>query len=76
MPSDNPGRGGLEDSPFSFREIGGGKVFILWRGQQVKILKGEKAASFLERISGQDPLGQQLVMAKVTGNFKRGNEKK
>lgn len=38
------------------------------------VLKGGKAESFLRRVAGLDAAGQQLVMAKVTGNFKRGNE--
>ncbi len=67
-------QGGLGDAPFSYSERGGGKVFISWRGRHVKILKGDKAASFLYRIAGLNTSGQQLVMAKITGNFKRGNE--
>jgi len=37
-------------------------------------LKGKKAMSFLERVSKLNDTEQQLVMAKITGNFKRGNE--
>ena len=68
-------RGGLEDTPFSYRNDGSAKVFISWRGKQVSILKGKKAASFMQRIVGLDSTGQQLAMAKATGNFKRGNER-
>ena len=68
-------RDGLEDSPFSYRATGDGKVFISWRGQQVMILKGDKAATFLARIEGLDDAGQQMAMVKITGNFKRGNER-
>jgi len=39
------------------------------------VLKGHGAKSFLDRITGLDVVGQQKVMAKVTGNFKRGNER-
>ena len=41
----------------------------------MKVLKGAKALSFLQRVAGLDDAGQQLVMAKATGNFKRGNER-
>lgn len=64
------------DKPqFSYREGGGGRVFISWQGRQVTALKGARAAAFLERVEGLDPHGQQLVMARFTGNFKRGNER-
>jgi hypothetical protein len=68
-------RGGLEDAPFTYRESKDGRVFILWRGQQAMVLKGKRGASFLSRLEGLDVLEQQLEMARITGNFKRGNEK-
>jgi len=67
-------RGGLEDNPFTFREAKDGRVRISWRGRQVAILNGRQAASFLQRIEGLDEPRRQLAMAKITGNFKRGNE--
>ena len=51
------------------------KVFIYWSGKQVKVLKGKEAQKFISKIIGLDDKGIQLVMAKVTGNFKRGNER-
>ena len=68
-------KSGLEDTPFSCREGGDGKVFISWRGRQVMILKGRKAQSFLLKLTDLDTTGQQLLMARETGNFKRGNER-
>jgi len=50
-------------------------VFISWRGSQVMILKGDDAQAFLKRVSTLDAAAQQMVMAKLTGNFKRGNER-
>ena len=38
-------------------------------------LAGGSAARFLEQVEGIDPEGEQLLMARVTGNFKRGNER-
>ncbi len=67
-------RSGLDDAPFSYRDRGNGKVYISWRGHHVKILKGDRALSFLRGVSGLDLRGQQLVVAKITGHFKRGNE--
>jgi hypothetical protein len=68
-------RGGLDDLPFSYRENKNGSVFIFWRGHRADTLTGKQARSFLSRIGGLDDHGRQLVMAKITGNFKRGNER-
>lgn len=67
-------RGGLEDRPFGYREGKDGKVFISWRGQQVLALRGRRASAFISKIGSLDTADQQLAMAKITGNFKRGNE--
>ncbi len=67
--------GALEGRPFSHRETKDGKVLLYYGGKQVMTLKGPKAAAFLSRIVGLDEMGRQMAMAKITGNFKRGNEK-
>lgn len=60
---------------FSYRATKEGAVFLFWHGRQVMILKGEGARRFLVRVEGATEEQAQLVMAKVTGNFKRGNER-
>jgi len=50
-------------------------VFISWRGNQVMVLKGDGAASFMRRTVDLDAEGQQRAMAKISGNFKRGKER-
>lgn len=60
---------------FTYRISKDGKVFLVWQGKQVKILKGEAADDFAEKVAGLDQRSAQLLMAKVTGNFKRGNER-
>jgi hypothetical protein len=67
-------RGKLEAEPFSFRTTKDGKVFICWNGRQVLILKGEAAKKFLAAIADADTQQAQLIMARVTGHFKHGNE--
>ncbi len=68
-------RGKLQEEPFSFRETRDGKVFIYWHGKQVTVLKGKVASKFLKDISHADSAQAQLLMARVTGHFKHGNEK-
>jgi hypothetical protein len=65
----------FEEEVFSYRVTKDRQVFLFWHGKQVKILKGSAAQKFLQDIVNLDEKGMQLVMAKVTGNFKRGNER-
>ena len=76
MKNPDAGRGGLQDEPFSFFEGNDGRVRISWRGKQVAVLAGTKAQRFLLRIAHAAPEERQLQLARITGNFKRGNEKK
>ncbi|GJM41795.1 MAG: hypothetical protein DHS20C20_20770 [Ardenticatenaceae bacterium] len=68
-------RGILDDEVFTYQEGKDNKLFIFWHGKQVKTLKGKQAQKFLTKIQGLNHKDTQLVMAKVTGNFKRGNER-
>ena len=63
------------DEVFSYRVSKDGRIFISWHNKQVKILKGTAAQKFLDSISQADQREAQLIMAKITGNFKRGNER-
>ncbi|WP_137789398.1 hypothetical protein [Bacillus sp. E(2018)] len=69
-------RNRLEEKPFSYRETKGQNVFVDYYGKQVKILRGKEAEKFLHRIrAAESEMAEQLIMAKITGNFKRGNER-
>jgi hypothetical protein len=52
------------------------KVIIYWRNKQVMILKDNKALKLLNRISYKNENEIQMELAKITGNFKRDNEKR
>ena len=60
---------------FAWASTKDGRVRISWRGKVVTTLAGNSAARFLEQVEGVDPEGEQLLMARATGNFKRGNER-
>ena len=68
-------RGKLEEQPFTFRTTKDGQVFIHWRGRQIMILKGESAKKFMAAVAQADVQQAQLLMARVTGHFKHGNER-
>jgi hypothetical protein len=66
----------LKERPFSYRPRRDGTVEILWKGRHATTLAGKIAERFLEVAPTEDEQSQQLLMAKATGNFKRGNERK
>ncbi|MBU5427461.1 hypothetical protein KQI41_13800 [Tissierella pigra] len=68
-------RNRLKEECFSYRVSKDNKVFIFWYEKQVMILKGKESEKFLAKIGKADTMEAQLIMAKVTGNFKHGNEK-
>jgi len=63
----------VKDNKFSFLS-GKDKVIIYWNNKEVKTIKGDDAEKFLMNISDMNDKQAQLYMAKLTGNFKRGNE--
>jgi hypothetical protein len=69
-------RNRLDEEIFAYRESKDGKVFISWNGKQVTILKDQAARKFLAAVAGLEGKAAQLVMAKITGNFKHGNERR
>jgi len=68
-------RGILDEEVFTYKLTKDRKVFISCHGKQVTTLSGSKAEAFIADIEGSDRKEAQLIMAKITGNFKRGNEK-
>ncbi|MEC1374296.1 hypothetical protein [Heyndrickxia oleronia] len=69
-------RNRLEDEVFTYRISKNNTIFIDWYGKQVKIIKGKAAEKLLTKITqAENEKEIQLLLAKVTGNFKRGNEK-
>ena len=75
MMCDDSYRSPLNLNPFSWQELKG-EVRISWKGIVVTVLRRESAMKFLGKITHASDKEAQLIMAKVTGNFKRGNEKK
>jgi hypothetical protein len=61
---------------FRCQAIRDGRVRIFWQGRMVTTLAGARAARFLREIERADEDDAQLLMARVTGNFKRGNERR
>jgi hypothetical protein len=61
---------------FAWAATKDGRVRISWQGRVVTTLAGQRAARFLEQVEHADDEAAQLLLARVTGNFKRGNERR
>lgn len=66
----------LKENPFSYKITKMGKTMIYYGNRMIKMLNEKETNKFVKNIAGKDEFGIQLVLAKVTGNFKHGNEKK
>ena len=49
-----------------------GEVVITHHGKRATVLRGARAAEFIDEVESGDA---QQVMARWTGNYKRGNER-
>ncbi len=57
---------------FEYRTHSNGDVLIVHRGRPATTLRGAAAARFLDDVEDDDP---QELMARVTGNYRHGNER-
>lgn len=60
---------------FAYRMRKNGDVVITHHGRQAAVLKGKAATAFMGRASRGNEQDAQQVMARVTGNYRRGNER-
>ena len=65
----------LKDEPFSYLSRADGSIVIRYNTAPVTLLRGKAAARFTTRMIGADRAAAQQLMARATGNFKRGNER-
>ncbi|MFS0638747.1 hypothetical protein AB1K84_22905 [Mesobacillus foraminis] len=70
-------RNRLSEEPFTYQTTKKGTVIIYYTGKQIKIIKESEAEILITRIKEVEgeKTEVQLLLAKITGNFKRGNEK-
>lgn len=67
--------GALAMGEFAYTLTRDGRVRISHRDRHVVTLAGAKAEALAAKLNSADPDAAQLLMAKATGNFKRGNER-
>lgn len=59
---------------FRFDRRSTGEVVIFHHGRMATVLRGAKATAFLDEMAA-NPEREQEAMARLTGNYRRGNER-
>lgn len=67
-------RGRLEEEPFDV-QVTRDKVLVRFRGRLVRTLTGADVDEIRAAVATGDSAAVQLLVARKTGNFKRGNER-
>ena len=67
-------RGKLEDEPFTVKATRD-TIMVEFRGRLVRTLVGRDADEVKRALDAGDDAAVQLLVARKTGNFKRGNER-
>ena len=64
-----------QDLGFLYRKLKSGEVETLHHGRRASTLRGHDAADFLAEVDGASVYDAQQLMARITGNYKHGNER-
>lgn len=64
----------LADDPFSYRVTKDGRILVSRGGRRIVTVAGAKAERLLGML-GADPAQDQELLARATGNYRRGNER-
>lgn len=66
---------GLDDNPFDWRATKDGQLLVSRGGRVVTVLRGRAAAALAAKLDHADPDAAQQLLARATGNYRRGNER-
>jgi hypothetical protein len=65
----------LAEDPFEYRVTKDGSILISRGGRQIAIVAGTRAARLITRLESGDEEAQQQALARITGNYRHGNER-
>jgi hypothetical protein len=65
----------LDSEQFTYQVTKDGQVRVGFHGRHVVTVAGAAGARLAAQLEGADARRTQLLLARATGNFKRGNER-
>ena len=77
MPRDpEPGRARLNADPFTYRVTKEGRLRVDRGGRTIITVAGADAHRLARKLAEASPDGVQDLLARTTGNYRRGNERR
>lgn len=67
---------GLAEDPFDYQVTRSGQVRVSRGGREVVVVGGRDAAKLAARLETADEAQTQHLLARATGNYRRGNERR
>ena len=67
---------GLADDPFDYQLTKSGQVRVSRGGREVVVVGGRNAERLATQLASADEDQVQHLLARATGNYRRGNEKR
>ena len=64
------------DDPFDWQVTKDGRVRVFRGGREVVVIGGARGDKLAAELTAADDEGAQQLLARATGNYKRGNEKR
>ena len=61
---------------FDWSERKNGELAISHHGREVTIVRGRRARQLAVHLTGASPEREQHLLARATGNYRRGNERR
>ena len=65
----------LSEQPFSYKITDTEKIIIYYKNREIMIVTGNNSVKLQSKLFDKSDEQVQLILAKITGNFKRGNER-
>lgn len=65
----------LKENPFDYNVTKANKMMIYFEQKHIMTLNEKETLKIMRKLDGASAFDQQLILAKVTGNFKHGNER-
>ncbi len=65
-----------DESPFDYKLLKEDKAQIFYKGRLIKSISGKEFGKLEKLVHRDDAYQIQLFLAKITRNFKKGNERK
>lgn len=66
----------FDEMPFSYKPLKDKKALVYYKGKEILTLTGKDYNKLQRVIDLDNKYELQLFLAKITGNFKRGNERR